>query len=325
MRIGYHASHEQFPPSELLRFVRLAQNNGFEAVLSSDHFYPWSRQQGESGFAWSWLGAAMQSTDIPFGVVSAPGQRYHPAIIAQASATLAEMFPGRFWLGVGSGQVLNEGITGEGWPCKSLRNQRWQRCGEIIKKLWEGETITHDGNPSVEEARLYTRPNRKPLLFAAAISSHSARLAGPWADGLITVSSPVETLAEVIKAFRQAGGQGKPVYLKIQLSYARKEEEALDGAWEQWRTNIFGSEILTDLRLPEYFETASQVVSKEQMRETVLVSADLARHARWLKGYARLGFDHIFLHNVNKNQRVFIEDFGQKVLPELKIREKEHQ
>ncbi|WP_228059509.1 LLM class flavin-dependent oxidoreductase [Plectonema radiosum] len=137
--IGYHASHEQFKPSELLKWVQMAEQAGFTLALSSDHFYPWSEQQGQSGFAWSWLGAAMQATPtVSYRVVCAPGQRYHPAIIAQAAATLAEMFPNRFWLTVGSGQALNEHITGEHWPCKSQRNARLKECVDIIRALWGG-------------------------------------------------------------------------------------------------------------------------------------------------------------------------------------------
>ena len=139
MKIGYHASHEQFPPSRLLDFVKRAEQAGFKAVLSSDHFHPWSNDQGESGFAWTWLGAAMLATNMEFGVVNAPGQRYHPALIAQAVATLEEMFPGRFWLCAGSGEAMNENITGENWPSKDIRNQRLKECVEVMKKMWTGD------------------------------------------------------------------------------------------------------------------------------------------------------------------------------------------
>ena len=159
VKVGYHASHEQFKPSQLLKYVQQAEKAGFNLCLSSDHFYPWSEKQGESGFAWSWLGAAMQATpNLSYRIVCAPGQRYHPAIIAQAAATLAEMFPNRFCLTVGSGQALNEQITGEKWPSKSERNQRLKECVDIIRGLWLGETRTHRGIVSIEEANLYTRP-----------------------------------------------------------------------------------------------------------------------------------------------------------------------
>ncbi len=149
--IGYHASHEQYPPSELLAYVRAADAAGFQGVMCADHFHPWLEENGHSGFAWSWLGAALQATSFPFGVVNAPGDRYHPAIIAQAAATLAEMFPGRFWMAAGSGEALNEHITGNRWPPKPERNERLRECVDIMRALWRGETVTHYGRVTVEE------------------------------------------------------------------------------------------------------------------------------------------------------------------------------
>lgn len=191
-KFGYHASHEQFKPSALLDYAQAAEKAGFNAGLSSDHFYPWSERQGESGFAWSWLGAALQATSLSFGVVCAPGQRYHPAIIAQAAATLAEMFPNRFWVALGSGQALNEQITGEGWPPKDERNERLIECVDIIRALWAGETVTHYGLVEVEDAKLYTRSEVPPRIIGAAITPKTAEWVGGWADGLITISHPYE-------------------------------------------------------------------------------------------------------------------------------------
>src|SRR5690606_4441368 len=145
MKISYHASHEQYPPSELLEYVRLAEDAGFEGVLSSDHFLPWLEENGHSGFSFSWLGAAMQATRIPFGMVCAPGDRYHPAIVAQAAATLAEMFPGRFWMALGSGEALNEHVTGAPWPSKEVRRSRLKECVQVMRSLFRGETVTHQG------------------------------------------------------------------------------------------------------------------------------------------------------------------------------------
>src|SRR5690606_28228959 len=170
---GYHASHEQFPPSALLDYVQRAEAAGFSAAMCSDHFMPWSETQAESGFAWSWLGAALQATQLPFGVVCAPGYRYHPAIIAQAAATLAEMYRDRFWIAVGSGERLNEHITGEAWPPKAERNARLRECADIMRALWAGETVTHRGLVHVEEAKLYSLPERPPLLVGAALSEET--------------------------------------------------------------------------------------------------------------------------------------------------------
>jgi G6PDH family F420-dependent oxidoreductase len=177
-RIGFHASHEQFSPSELLRLVRAAEAAGFDAAMSSDHFRPWGAAQGHSGFAWSWLGAAMATTGLPMGVISAPGYRYHPAIIAQGAATLAEMFPGRFWLALGSGQRLNEDITGLAWPEKAERNARLRECADVIRALLAGEAVTHRGRVTVVEAKLYSRPERPPPLLGAAVTEATAEQVG---------------------------------------------------------------------------------------------------------------------------------------------------
>jgi probable non-F420 flavinoid oxidoreductase len=245
---AYHASHEQFPPSTLLQYAQMAEQAGFTAITCSDHFHPWSERQGESGFAWSWLGAAMQATALPFGVVCAPGQRYHPAIIAQAAATLAEMFPDRFWVALGSRQALNEAITGTPYPIKAERNARLRECVEVMRALWAGKTVTHHGLVRVEEAKLYTRPARPPQIIGAAITPETADWLGSWADGLITISHPYDKLRQVVEAFRRGGGQDKPMYLKVQLSYAGDHETALQGAYDQWRTNIFASPVLAQLK-----------------------------------------------------------------------------
>jgi coenzyme F420-dependent glucose-6-phosphate dehydrogenase len=236
-RIGFHTSHEQFPPSELLSLVHAAEAAGFDCAMSSDHFRPWGATQGHSGFAWSWLGAAMGTTGLPMGVISAPGCRYHPAIIAQGAATLAEMFPGCFWLALGSGQRLNEDITGLAWPEKAERNARLRECAEVIRALLAGETVTHRGRVTVVEAKLYSRPERLPPLLGAAVTEATAEQVGGWADGLLTVSATPAQMRKVIEAFRRGGGAGKRVAVQVGLNWAPTEAEALAGAHNQWRTN----------------------------------------------------------------------------------------
>ncbi|MER3491544.1 MAG: LLM class F420-dependent oxidoreductase [Mastigocladus sp. ERB_26_2] len=316
-KFGYHASHEQFKPSALLEYAQAAGTAGFNFISSSDHFYPWSDRQGESGFTWSWLGAAMQATSLPFGVVCAPGQRYHPTIIAQAAATLAEMFPNRFWVALGTGQALNEKITGDRWPAKAERNARLQECIDIIRALWAGETVTHYGLVRIEEAKLYTRPQIPPQIIGAAITPATAEWLGGWADGLITISHPYEKLKQVVEAFHRGGGKGKPMYLKVQISYAANETTARQGAYEQWRTNIFQSPVLSELRNPQQFDAMAEFVKPEDMDEHVRISADPQQHIEWLQKYVELGFSELCLHNVNWEQQRFIEVFGEKVLPAL--------
>jgi probable non-F420 flavinoid oxidoreductase len=317
-RIGWHASHEQIPPGRLLADVRLAEEAGFAAAMSSDHFAPWSERQGESGFAWSWLGAAMATTALPFRVVTAPGQRYHPAVLAQAMATLAEMFPRRLWVCVGSGEAMNEHITGEGWPPKPVRNARLLECVEIIRALFAGEEVTHEGLVRVDRARLWTRPAEPPPLIGAAVSAETARWLGGWADGLATVHRPPDELRRVVEAFREGGGEGKPMVLQVHLSWAPTEDEALAVAHDQWRTNVFAPPVPWDLETVAHFDEAARHVRPEDVREAVLVSSDLGRHAAWIQEAAALGFDEINLHFVGKDQRPSIEAFAERVLPELR-------
>src|ERR687893_2212265 len=237
--VGFHASHEQIPPSALVQAVREAESAGFQRAWSSDHFAPWSERQGHSGFAWSWLGAAMQVTSLPFGVVNAPGQRYHPAIIAQAIATLGELFPGRLWVALGSGEASNEHITGERWPPKAKRNARLRECVDVMRALFAGETVNHEGLVTVDRARLWTLPSTPPSLIGAAVTEETARWCGGWADGLVTINQRRDTLERVVDAFREGGGEGRPIYLQVHLSWAASEEEALRIAHDQWRTNVF--------------------------------------------------------------------------------------
>ncbi|MDB5191906.1 MAG: putative non-F420 flavinoid oxidoreductase [Segetibacter sp.] len=315
--IGYQASHEQFAPSELLRLAILAEKAGFKSIHSSDHFHPWSERQGHSGFSFAWLGAAMQATSIPYGVITAPGQRYHPAIVAQAIATLAEMFPNRFEVSLGSGEALNERITGEKWPIKSERNERLLECFHIIKQLLNGETVTHFGRVTVEEAKLYTLPATPPKIFGAAVTPETAEWMGGWADGLLTVHLEYAEMKKVIQAFRRGGGEGKPMYLKTQLSFAATDEEAIAGAHEQWRTNIFKSTVLADLWKTEQFDAAAKFVQPEELHGMVRISSNIQKHIDWIKRDLDLGFEKITLHNVNKQQDFFINEFGDKVLPKF--------
>jgi probable non-F420 flavinoid oxidoreductase len=314
--IGFHASHEQIGPAQLLTDVRAAEDAGFAAGMSSDHFSPWSRRQGESGFAWSWLGAALQATDLSFGVVNAPGQRYHPAIIAQAAATLACMYPGRFWMALGSGEASNEHITGDRWPRKDVRNARLRECVDVIRALLQGEEVSHDGLVRVDRARLWSLPTERPPLIGAAVSSATARWLAEWADGLATIYQPPDRLREMIDAYRDAGGRGK-VVVQVHLSYAGDDTTALRIAHEQWRTNVFSPPACWDLDTPETFDEVAKNVPAEAMRDSVLISADPKHHLAWLRDVAELEVDEIYLHHVGRDQSEFIDAFGTYVLPEL--------
>ncbi|MFP5282250.1 MAG: TIGR03885 family FMN-dependent LLM class oxidoreductase [Actinomycetes bacterium] len=319
--IGFHSSHEQVHPSVLLAAVQQAEEVGFTAAMCSDHITPWSQAQGQSAFAWSWLGAALQSTGLPYGVVNAPGQRYHPAIIAQAIATLGAMYEGRFWVALGSGQNMNEHVTGAGWPRKEVRMARLRECVDVIRALLAGEEVTHEGLVTVDRARVFTLPATPPPLIAAAVTPVTARWAGEWGDGLITINQPPEVLREVVDGYRSAGGRG-PLVLQVHLAYAASYEQALSLAHEQWRTNTAAPPVPWDLDTVEAFEAAAYAVRPEDVTRSVFVSADPGEHAAHLNGLADLGFDEIYLHHVGQTQTEFLDVFGAKVLPQLDVRPK---
>jgi probable non-F420 flavinoid oxidoreductase len=315
--VGWHASHEQVPPSQLLRDVQHAEQVGFQAAWSSDHFSPWSERQGESGFALSWLGAALATTSLPIGFVNAPGQRYHPAIVAQGLGTLAEMFPGRLSVALGTGEFSNEHITGDGWPDKPTRNARLRECVDVIHALLAGKEVTHHGLVHVDRARLWTLPAEPPRVLATAVSADTARWAGEWAEGLVTIWQPADTLRGVVDAFRAGGGDGKPLALQVHVSWAPEEDEAMMIAHDQWRTNVFAAPLCWDVATPAEFDVAATHVRPEDMHGNVLISAEPGRFVEWLRDAADLGFDEIYVHHVGKEQRAFLDCFGEHVLPEL--------
>ena len=316
--VGFHASHEQIHPSALLAAVQRAEQVGFSAAMCSDHFSPWSERQAQSAFAWSWLGAALQATELPFGVVNAPGQRYHPAIIAQAIATLGAMYEGRFWVALGSGENSNEHITGAAWPRKEIRNARLAECVQIIRALLAGEEVSHDGLVKVDRARVWTRPATPPSLIGAAVTAPTARWVAGWADGLATIAQPPETLRGLIDGYRSAGGRG-PLVCQVHLAYAGTEEEAAAIAYDQWRSNVFAPPVCWDLDHVTAFDAAAAVVRPEDVARSVFISADPGRHAAYLAGLAELGFDEIYLHHVGQTQTEFLEVFGERVLPQLGV------
>ena len=316
--IGFHASHEQVHPADLLSAVQLAEQAGFTGGMSSDHFSPWSVRQGQSGFAWSWLGAAMASTSLPFGVVNAPGQRYHPAIVAQAMATLSSMFPQRLWVALGSGENSNEHITGQGWPRKSVRNARLLECVQIIRALLAGEEVTHDGLVTVDRARLWTRPEVPPALIGPAVTPETAAWVASWADGLVTTNASHDRLRTMVDSYRDAGGPG-PLRLQVHVSWAPTEAEAMALAHDQWRGNVFQPPVCWDLETVEHFDVVGEQVSEAQVRDVVLVSSDLAQHAAWLQGFADLGFAELAVHHVGQAQEAFIDAYGEHVLPQLDV------
>lgn len=318
-RYGFHASHEQIPPSQLLTDVQHAERAGFQMAMCSDHLEPWSARQGHSGYAWSWLGAALATTNLTFGAVCAPGYRYHPAIVAQKIATLGEMFPGRFWVALGSGEAANEHVTGERWPAKPDRDKRLDESVAVIRRLLDGEEVSHDGLITVDRARVWEHADPTPQLIAPVVTPSSAARVAAWADGMVTLNQPHDVLRELISTYRDAGGRG-PISLQVHLSWAPTQQEAEAVAFDQWRSNVFTEPVNWDTETPAGFDAMAEHVGMDSVSAAVQISADLDEHVDRLRAFADLGFDDLYLHHVGQQQEAFIDTFGEHVLPRLSDR-----
>lgn len=313
--IGFHASHEMYPPSALLRQMQQAERAGFAAGMCSDHLHPWTPSQGHSGYSFAWLGAALQATGFSLGTICCPVFRYHPAVVAQAAATLAEMSPGRFWLALGTGQALNEHVTGRPWPDKPERRAMVREAADVMRALWRGETVTRRGKVRVEEARVYSCPETPPLLLGAATTPETAGWVASWADGLLTVNTDAGTMRRVVEAFRGGGGDGKPMYLQDMVGYDPDEETAWQSAAENWPVAVLDQAQLQNLETPERMAAACGTVRPADLKGKVRVSSDLGRHVAWLRGDLELGFERIFLYTISGSPERFIDAFGDQVLP----------
>jgi G6PDH family F420-dependent oxidoreductase len=326
-KIGYAAMLEQFHPTELLDLCTAAEEAGFSAgFMVSEHFHPWTPQQGQSAFAWSFMGALGTRTSLPFGTaVTCPGFRYHPAVIAHAAATLGAMFPGRFWLGLGAGEALNEHIIGGPWPEIGVRSAMMFESVEIINKLFTGEVVRHRGDHfTLESAKLYTRPEHPVPVYVATAGPVNAKRTGRLADGMITVGAADEKIAMLWARFAEGASEaGKdpssmPKLLQIHVSWARTDEEATDNAMREWPNGgmPFPKQ---DIKNPEDFAAMAKLVRASDFQNRVLMTSDLDEHTRHIQHYLDMGFDEVHLHNVGRNQAEFIEVFGKEVLPRLSL------
>jgi len=313
---GFHASHEQISPGQLLADVQQAERAGFRMAMCSDHFAPWSARQGHSGFAWSWLGAALATTELNLGTVCAPGQRYHPAVVAQSAATLAQMFPGRFWVALGSGQNMNEHITGDKWVAKPIRQARLEECVSVIRRLHAGEEVSHNGLVEVERARIYSLPETPPPVLGPALTPETAERAATWADGLITVNSDLDSVAEIVAAYRDAGGRG-PLALQVHISVAETPDHAWEMARDQWQNHAVDPPLAADLATPEEFDIAGRYIPDEKIAEAVIVTDSVDELVGRLREFEQLGFEQIYLHHVAQDQAPFLELAEQELLPRL--------
>ena len=315
--IGYAAMLERFHPSEAISLASYAEQQGFTGVMAADHFQPWTAAQGHASAAFNVLSAMGQVTTADLGTATTPGYRSHPAQTAQASATLAAMYEGRHWLGIGSGEALNEHVVGQYWPEAPERISRMFEAIEVISKLFTGKEVKHDGRYfKLESSRLWTLPKVAPEILVATSGPVTAKRAGRVADGLITEGAPLDKLESLIARFDEGGGRGKPKVLRLHLSWAETDEQATANALAEWPIAgmRFGK---SDIRSPFELEQLARLVRPADFEDRMLISADLDAHRANIQRHLDLGFDRVYLHNAGRDQRGFLEVFGAEVLPAL--------
>jgi coenzyme F420-dependent glucose-6-phosphate dehydrogenase len=318
MELGYQLSSEEHPAPDLVGYARRAEEVGFSYAVISDHFHPWTHRQGQSPFVWSVLGAIAQATHrLRLGTVTAPIRRTPPYLVAQASATVSTLLPGRFFLGVGTGENLNEHVTGEWWPPSAIRREMLEEAVDVIRKLWAGGTVEHFGRHyTVDNARIYSRPLEPPGIVVAAMNVEAAELAARIGDGMIAVSPS----AELVQAFEEAGGRGKPRYGQVDVCVADDEAEARRLAHAQWAAPAaVPPRLLAKLRVPADFEAVAELVSEVQVAERIVCGADPESHLARIAEFVDAGFDHVHVHQVGADQERFFRFYEQDVL--LRTRE----
>jgi coenzyme F420-dependent glucose-6-phosphate dehydrogenase len=317
--IGYALSTEEHGPDSLVRNALLAEEAGFEFALISDHYHPWIDRQGESPFVWAVIGAIANATDrLRLGTgVTCPTIRIHPAIVAQAAATCARLMPGRFFLGVGSGENLNEHVVGERWPPVAVRLEMLEEAIEAIRELWTGKLVSHRGKHyTIENARLYTLPDKPPQLVVAAAGPDAAELAGRMGDGLVGVSPQ----AKLVEAFDAAGGGDKPRYGQVQVCWAEDEQKAKQTALE-WFPNIaLPGDLSQELAQPAHFEQASELLSEAELAEIVACGPDPERHLEMIGRFSDAGFDHVYVHQIGPDQEGFMDFAAREIVPRVRER-----
>lgn len=328
LTIGYAAMLEQFHPTEAVELSAYAESRGFSGVMAADHFQPWVPAQGQSAFVWNVLAALGERTTGDIGPgVTAPTFRWHPAMVAQASATLAAMYPGRHWLGLGSGEALNEHVVARYWPEAPERINRMFEAIEIINKLFSASSAGRDTKYSgqyykLESTRLWTMPEIPPQILVATAGPVTAKRAGRHADGLITVGAPLEKISGLFGKFddgaREAGKDPSrmPRVLQVHLSWALTDEQAMANALTEWPNGGMRFP-KADIRSPHDFEQMAKLVRPEDFTGRMVVSADPDVHRAAIQKYVDLGFDRVYLHNVGRNQREWIDVFARDVLPKL--------
>ena len=329
LQFGWKAGTEQYSPNDLLEYAIAAEDAGFDSIDASDHFHPWA-EKGQACFVWSWLGAvAARTRKITLGTgVTCPILRYHPAVVAQAAATVACLAPQRFYLGVGTGEALNEySATGQ-WPSYNIRRAQLQEAIDLIRKLWSADKVTYHGEfYETQQAKLYTTPVEPIPLYISSMVPNSAHFAGEYGDGLITVGGEEpETYREIMRNF-EAGAQeaGKdpskmPRMIELAVAYTDDEKKAIECRKAYWAGTFVPALFTEKIYTPQMSEQNGKVVGSETIRKTTCISADPADHVKSAQRYIDLGFDHLIFHSAGPDQREFLEAYGKEVLPKLRER-----
>lgn len=314
MEIGYALSSEEHTPNDLVRNARMAEDAGFTFALISDHYHPWVDRQGHSPFVWAVIGGIAQATQrLRLGTgVTCPILRIHPAVIAQAAATAAVMMPGRFFLGVGTGENLNEHILGDKWPPLDMRREMLRESIAVMRLLWQGNRQSFDGDYFVvENARIYTLPDVPPEIYVAGNGPRAAELAGEAADGFIGLAPD----GELIAAYEASGGSGRPRYGQMTVCWAEDIAAARRTAHEIWPNGGLKGELSQELPLPEHFEQAAAMVTEDDVAQEILCGPDPEPHLARIREFADAGYDHVYVHQVGPDQGGFVSFYEREILP----------
>jgi len=314
VKIGYFLSCEEYRPAELVEQARLAEQAGFSSLWVSDHFHPWNDAQGQSPFVWSVIGAVSQVCDLPvMTAVTCPTVRIHPAIIAQAAATSAVMCRGGFTFGVGSGEALNEHILGDPWPSADVRLEMLEEAVALIRRLWEGDAVTQYGEHyAVDDARIYTLPDEPPPVYVSGFGPKATDLAARIGDGYVSTTPD----ADLVKRFKDGSG-GKPATAGAKVAYADSQDEGVQIAHRLWANAGVPGELAQVLPSPQHFEQASQLVTEEMTRESVVAGNSLQAHLDQLGRYRDAGYDSVHVANMGPHYADMIAFYGEEVLPAL--------
>jgi G6PDH family F420-dependent oxidoreductase len=323
IQIGYKLTSEEFGAQDLVRFARAAEEHGFTFASISDHFHPWTDRQGQSPFVWAVIGGIAQVTEkiVVCTGVTCPTFRIHPAIIAQAAATAASMLPGRFILGVGTGENLNEHILGQGWPEIEVRQERLEEAVEIIRLLWQGGQHSYRGKYfTVENARIYSLPQEPPPVMIAAAGPKSAEIAARIGDGLICT----EPDRDLVSTFRKGAKKDRPCMGELHVCFDRDERKAKQLAHEIWPVSGLPGPLFQELPLPSLFQKTAELVTVEQATEAVPCGPDPEKHLKGIWQYVEAGFDHIFIHQIGPKQEEFMDFYAKEILPRVAENAGEH-